>query len=65
MRSSQTSVCPDSQPVPVQHGLEILDKVGFDGEIVKAACDYLMTITTSEGGVPWLLPSAHRYPRAP
>ncbi|MCY4108634.1 MAG: hypothetical protein OXG11_06365 [Chloroflexi bacterium] len=57
--------CPDSQPVPVQHALEILDKVEFDGEMVNAACEYLKSITTSEGGVPWLLPSAHGYPRAP
>lgn len=56
--------CPDSQPVPVQHALEILDKVGIDAKMVQRACDYLMTITTPEGGVPWLLPSAHQYPRA-
>lgn len=57
--------CPDSQPVPVQHALEIMDDVGFDAEMVQRACDYLVTITTPEGGVPWLLPAAHDYPRAP
>ncbi|MEM7333543.1 MAG: hypothetical protein AAF490_15750 [Chloroflexota bacterium] len=57
--------CPDSQPVPVQHALEILDAVGFDKEIAQQSCDYLMTMTTAEGGVPWLLPSARDYPRAP
>ena len=57
--------CPDSQPVPVQHALEFLDEVGFDAEMVQRICDYLTTITTSEGGVPSLLPSAHGYPRAP
>ena len=57
--------CPDSQPVPVQHALKILSTVGFDGAMVEDACDYLLTITTSEGGVPWLLPSALEYPRAP
>lgn len=57
--------CPESQPVPVQHALEFLDAVGFDAQMAQRACDYLMTITTPEGGVPWLLPSAHRYPRAP
>lgn len=56
--------CPDSQPVPVQHALQILDAVGFDLDIVHQVCDYLTTITTPEGGVPWLLPSAHQYPRA-
>lgn len=57
--------CPDSQPVPTQHALEFLDEVGFDTAIVKSVCDYLQTITTDEGGVPWLLPSALHYPRAP
>lgn len=57
--------CPDSQPVPVQHALKILSTVGFDSEMVKDACEYLLTITTPEGGVPWLLPSALKYPRAP
>jgi len=57
--------CPESQPVPTQHALEFLDAVGFELEIVQRVCDYLITITTDEGGVPWLLPSAHDYPRAP
>ena len=57
--------CPDSQPVPIQHALEILDAVGFEVEIVESICNYLLTITTDEGGVPWLLPSALAYPRAP
>ena len=57
--------CPDSQPVPVEHALKILDMVGFNTHITQKACDYLLTITTPEGGVPWLLPSAHAYPRAP
>jgi hypothetical protein len=57
--------CPDSQPVPVQHALEILDVVGFEPAVVRRICDYLSSITTPEGGVPWLLPSALAYPRAP
>jgi hypothetical protein len=57
--------CPNSQPVPVEHALKILDTVGFDAPIAQSACDYLLTITTSQGGVPWLMPSAHAYPRAP
>lgn len=57
--------CPESQPVPVQHALGILDTVGFDHAIMQPICDYLMTITTAEGGVPWLLPSAGAYPHAP
>ena len=42
----------------------MLGDVGFDEEIAQQACDYLTTITTSEGAVPWMLPSAHQYPRA-
>jgi hypothetical protein len=57
--------CPDSQPVPTQHALEFLDEVGFDAAMVQRICDYLLTITTAEGGVPWLLPAALRYPHAP
>lgn len=57
--------CPDSQPVPVQHALEVLDEIGFDAGMVQRACDYLLTITTDEGGVPCLLPSALAYPHAP
>lgn len=57
--------CPDSQPVPVQHGFEILGAVGFDPVAVHRACDFLGTITTDEGGVPFVLPSVRNYPHAP
>ncbi|MCB9138396.1 MAG: hypothetical protein H6642_08630 [Caldilineaceae bacterium] len=57
--------CPNSQPVPVQHALEILADIDPASPMVEQACDYLLTITTSEGGVPWLLPSAMGYPHAP
>jgi len=57
--------CPDSQPVPTQHALEIMDAVGFDERVTQEICDYLVSITTEEGGVPFVLPSAGNYPRAP
>jgi len=57
--------CPDSQPVPVQHALEILDAVGPDAEMARSVCDFLTTITTAEGGVPFVLPTARNYPHAP
>ena len=57
--------CPESQPVPVQHALEVLDTVGLTADVAQPICDYLLTITTAEGGVPWLLPSALAYPHAP
>jgi hypothetical protein len=57
--------CPDSQPVPVGHALEIMAEAGGDADMVRRACDYLVTITTEEGGVPFVLPSASAYPHAP
>jgi hypothetical protein len=57
---------PSSQPVPTWTALCILAEVGaFDDAMVTQICDYLLTITTSDGGVPFLLPSARNYPRAP
>jgi len=59
---------PVSQPVPVEIALRVLDLVdGFAaaGELVTRACDYLLTITTPEGGVPSALPSLQAYPHAP
>ncbi len=58
--------CPASQPVDVQVALETLDAVdGFADPMVLRACDFLATITTSEGGVPFALPSVNAYPCAP
>jgi hypothetical protein len=57
--------CPESQPVPSQLALEIMDTAGFDDAIAGRICDYLLSITTEEGGVPFVLPSARGYPRAP
>jgi hypothetical protein len=63
--------CPDSQPIFVEHALYILDMAGALGDPrVKAdmllpACDYQHTITTGEGGVPFTLPTANRYPHTP
>lgn len=57
--------CPESQPVPTQHALEILDKIGFDETLAQGMCDFLLSITTEEGGVPFVLPSVRNYPHAP
>jgi hypothetical protein len=57
--------CPESQPVPTQHALEILDTIGFDERMVHSICDFLLSITTEEGGVPFVLPSVRNYPHAP
>lgn len=48
-----------SQPQPVEVAFRILDEIDrFDDPMVPAACDYLASIDTGEGGVPFVLPSA-------
>lgn len=57
---------PDSQPVPTWNALEIMDEADvFDAAVIAAVCGYLETITTDEGGVPFVLPSSRAYPHAP
>lgn len=48
-----------SQPQPVEVALHLLDELDrFDEPMVPAACDYLATISTDDGGVPFVLPGA-------
>ncbi len=55
-----------SQPVPTWTALCILDEAeAFADPMVTRACEYLLSITTAEGGVPFVLPSVRAYPRAP
>jgi hypothetical protein len=57
---------PVSQPIPTWTALCILDEAeAFGDSMVARACDYLLSITTAEGGVPFVLPSVRDYPRAP
>lgn len=57
---------PVSQPIPTWTALCILDELAaFDDPMVARACDYLLRITTPEGGVPFALPTVRDYPRAP
>jgi hypothetical protein len=57
--------CPASQPIDVEIALRVLDDLGLDDALARRACDWLTTITTAEGGVPFALPSIRDYPRAP
>ncbi|MGE5673864.1 MAG: prenyltransferase/squalene oxidase repeat-containing protein [Mycobacterium leprae] len=57
--------CPDSQPVASVLALEALVCAGGDEVTTRRLCDYLLTVSTPEGGVPCILPSVMRYPRAP
>lgn len=57
---------PVSQPAAVWTALRVLDEIdAFTDPIVGQACNYLETITGPDGGVPFVLPSADPYPRAP
>jgi hypothetical protein len=58
--------CPLSQSVPVELALRVLDECAApDDALVARACDYLVSISSEDGGVPWVLPSVQEYPRAP
>ena len=53
-----------SQPVDQEFGLRVLDDIGFDSSVALQVCEFLQTITTSEGGVPFVLPTVRDAPRA-
>ncbi|GIE18571.1 hypothetical protein Ahu01nite_016730 [Winogradskya humida] len=55
---------PESQPVPVELALFIMDDVGtLDPGLVDGILSYLESITRPDGGVPWVLPTTS--PRGP
>src|SRR5215467_6321237 len=57
---------PVSQPVPTWTALGVLDEADMMADpVVRSICDYLLSITTPEGGVPFVLPSVRNYPHAP
>ena len=53
-----------SQPIDQEVALGVLDDIGFDTRIALQICDFLETITTTEGGVPFVLPTVRDAPRA-
>jgi len=53
-----------SQPIDQEIALRVLDDIGFDAGIAVQICDFLETITTAEGGVPFVLPTVRDAPRA-
>jgi len=57
---------PISQPTTADSALRVLDEIGhLPAEAVEPLCDWLLTVSTDEGGVPMVLSSAAAYPRAP
>lgn len=57
---------PESEPVSVQHALEVLLDIGAtEHPMLVDAAAWLGTIALPDGGMPFVLPAAARYPRAP
>src|SRR5690349_12500566 len=57
---------PESEPVAVQHAFEVLlDISATDDPMLAGAAAWLGTIADPDGGMPFVLPAAARYPRAP
>src|SRR5438067_3802054 len=53
--------CPDSQPVDVETALRLLDELDPDAAwsepSIKKLFAFLASITTAEGGIPFVLPT--------
>jgi len=57
---------PSSQPIAALHALDGLAEGGAFGDpMVDQLCDWLMTVSTPQGGVPFVLHSAEGHARAP
>jgi hypothetical protein len=56
---------PSSQPIDQEIALRVMDDAGFDDAIVQRVCDWLETVTTADGGVPFTLPTVKDAPHAP
>ncbi|QNT92623.1 hypothetical protein HEP81_02297 [Streptomyces griseofuscus] len=57
---------PESQPLHTAHALRVLDAVGrCSGQRVERVCRYLTSVSTADGALPAVHPSARGYPAAP
>jgi hypothetical protein len=57
---------PLSQPQPCELALHVLDELeAMNNPMVSRVCAYLQSITTRDGGVPFVLPMDDEFPRAP
>lgn len=56
---------PSSQPIDVEFAFKLLDEIErMDDPVVERACDFLLSISNPDGGIPFSLPSARAYPHA-
>ena len=53
-----------SQPIDQEMALRVMDDSHFDAQVALQICDFLETITTDEGGVPFVLPTVRDGSRA-
>ena len=53
-----------SQPIDQEMALRVMDDSHFDAQVALQICDFLETVTTDEGGVPFVLPAVRDAPRA-
>ena len=57
---------PASQPIAVIYAFEVMHEVGIaDPALTAGALDWLATVSTDDGGVPFVLPTARGWPHAP
>ena len=57
---------PTSQPLAVERALIYMDlDSGFSDSTLPRVCDWLMTVTTLQGRVPFALPGLEGYPHTP
>jgi hypothetical protein len=57
---------PHSQPEAMRLALVVLDEIGcLDAVRARSFADWLSSVATAEGGVPFCLPTVEGYPRAP
>ncbi|MFD0587467.1 hypothetical protein ACFQZE_05600 [Paenibacillus sp. GCM10027627] len=58
--------CPQSQPVPTEMALHVMDETGrFDPHLMSGILSYLKSITLPDGGFPFAFRSLMEYPHAP
>jgi hypothetical protein len=57
---------PESEPASTLHALEVLAEIdALDDPLVADGAAWIATISDPDGGVPFVLPAAANYPRAP
>lgn len=58
--------CPDSQPVPTEMALTIMDEIDhYNSDLLRGIIRYLRKVTLCEGGIPFVFRNASEYPHAP